>query len=120
MKQLTIVLGASEKPQRYANMAVRRLAALGMPVLAIGRRAGHIDATPILTDLPVGTTAHTVTLYLSPMNQEAWRERLLALQPKRVIFNPGAEHPAFATELREAGVEVVEACTLVMLATGGY
>ena len=113
-------MGASEKPQRYSNMAVRRLVAQGLPVLAVGRRAGHIASTPIHTELPAGTEAHTVTLYLSPANQAEWKARLLALKPERVIFNPGAENPAFAAALREAGIEVVEACTLVMLATGGY
>ena len=120
MNGTTIVLGASEKPQRYSNMAVRRLAALGLPVHAVGSRAGLIASTPIHTELPAGTEAHTVTLYLSPANQADWEARLLALKPKRVIFNPGAENPAFAAALREAGIEVVAACTLVMLATGGY
>lgn len=120
MEGLTVVLGASENPQRYSNMAVRRLVALGLPVLAIGKRAGLIASTPIRTDIPPGTWAHTVTIYLAPANQSDWRARVLALKPSRVIFNPGAEHAAFATELREAGIEVVEACTLVMLATGGY
>jgi len=117
---MTIVLGASEKPHRYANMAVRRLVAQGIPVVAIGRRAGRIGGTEIHTELPNGTVAHTVTIYLSQENQAVWQELLLSLQPQRVIFNPGAENPAFAVQLRAAGVEVVEACTLVMLATGGY
>jgi len=37
-----------------------------------------------------------------------------------VIFNPGAENPELSTMLKEAGIEPVEACTLVMLNTGQY
>jgi uncharacterized protein len=120
MEELTIVLGASEKPDRYSNMAANRLVAHGHAVLCIGRRPGRIGDLMIHTEIPVGTHAHTVTMYLSAANQSAWRERLLALKPQRVIFNPGAENPGFARELEGAGTETVDACTLVMLATGGY
>ena len=120
MEELTIVLGASEKPDRYANMAARRLMAYGHAVMCIGRRPGRIGDLPIHTEIPAGTRAHTVTLYLSAANQSAWRERLLALKPQRVIFNPGAENPEFARELESAGTETVDACTLVLLATGEY
>jgi hypothetical protein len=37
-----------------------------------------------------------------------------------VIFNPGTENPAFEDFLTEKGIEPIEACTLVMLATGQY
>ncbi|HRP81332.1 MAG TPA: CoA-binding protein, partial [Flavobacteriales bacterium] len=62
----------------------------------------------------------TVTMYLNAHNQEAWRERILAMKPKRIIFNPGAENPAFERAAQEAGIETLEACTLVMLNTGQY
>ncbi|MBK8227822.1 MAG: CoA-binding protein [Flavobacteriales bacterium] len=120
MERLTIVLGASEKPDRYSNMAARRLMAYGHAVLCIGRRPGRIGELPIRTEIPEGTRAHTVTMYLSAANQSEWRERLLALKPKRVIFNPGAENPVLARELEGVGTEAVEACTLVLLATGEY
>lgn len=120
MAKTTLVLGASVKPDRYANMAVRRLVAHGHPVIAIGRRAGHIDETVIVTSIPEHVEIDTVTMYLSAANQLPWREALIALRPKRVIFNPGAENPALARELEAMGCEPIEACTLVMLAAGTY
>jgi predicted CoA-binding protein len=120
MKATTLVLGASEKPHRYANKAMRSLLAGGHAVLAVGMREGQVDATPIHTDIPTGARIDTVTLYLSAANQAAWAQRLLALHPRRVIFNPGAENPALAQAMRAQGAEVLEACTLVMLATGQY
>ncbi len=116
----TVVLGASMKPERYAHQAVHRLLAQGHAVVAVGRRAGSIGMLPILTDLRAGTEVDTVTVYLSPANQAAWANRLLHLKPRRVIFNPGAENPELARALRSAGIEVAEACTLVLLATGQY
>ena len=43
-----------------------------------------------------------------------------ALDLQRVIFNPGSENPKLAEELEGYGLEIVEACTLVMLTTGHY
>jgi hypothetical protein len=42
------------------------------------------------------------------------------LKPRRVIFNPGSENEALAKKLREAGIEVVEACTLVLLRSEAF
>ena len=115
-----MVLGASLKPHRYSNLAVRRLAAHGHPVLAVGLREGAIDGIPVLTAVPEGSDIHTITLYLNPDNQQPWHTTILRLHPKRVIFNPGAEDDRFARMLAERGVEVVEGCTLVMLSVGTY
>jgi predicted CoA-binding protein len=62
----------------------------------------------------------TVTLYLNPANQEDWKEYILSLHPKRVIFNPGTENPEFENVLRQQNIEALEACTLVLLSTGLY
>jgi hypothetical protein len=37
-----------------------------------------------------------------------------------VIFNPGAENPEAAAVLAQAGITVIEACTLVLLSTGQF
>lgn len=38
----------------------------------------------------------------------------------RVILNPGAENPQLKNDLQERGVDVLEACTLVLLKTGQF
>ncbi len=45
-------------------------------------------------------------------------DEILAAKPQRIIFNPGAENEELAAAASSAGIEVVEACTLVMLRTG--
>lgn len=119
-ERTTLVLGASEKPERYANMAVRSLRRHGHPVVAVGLREGRIDDVPIVKELPADRAIGTVTLYLGAQNQAVWEDRVLALRPERIIFNPGAENPAFAARAREAGIRTEEACTLVLLSTGQY
>ncbi|MBV6403651.1 MAG: CoA-binding protein [Flavobacteriales bacterium] len=116
----TVVLGASPKPERYSNMAVQRLVAHGHPVVAVGAREGRIGDEPVRTELPEGLRCHTVTIYLNEHAQQAWQDQVLALAPQRIIFNPGAENPALARAATESGIEVVEGCTLVMLAAGTY
>jgi hypothetical protein len=39
------------------------------------------------------------------------------LKPERIIFNPGAENPELEALADQAGIKVLEACTLVMLNT---
>lgn len=116
----TLVLGASPDPTRYAHLAVRRLVAAGHEVLAIGKHIGMIGDTVITPSIPAGVPVDTITLYLSPANQRVWHEEIIGLRPRRVIFNPGAEDPVFAEQLEAAGIEAMEACTLVLLSTGAY
>lgn len=118
--RVTLVLGASPNPWRYSHMAVTRLLANGHAVLAVGRRKGDAGGVPIQEEIFPGTRIDTVTIYLNATNQLPWTDRLLALHPHRLIYNPGAEHPAFARRAESAGIEVVEGCTLVMLAAGTY
>lgn len=120
MRNTTVVLGASLDPSRYSHTAVLRLHRSGIPVLAVGLGNGSIDGLPIQSDIPVDAQVDTVTMYMNADNQEQWHERLMTLAPRRIIFNPGAEHRAFAQRARNAGIEVIEACTLVMLATDQY
>lgn len=118
-KKNTLVVGASPKPERYSYEAVTRLRHYGHPVYAFGMREADIMGVPINKEWP-SEKFHTVTLYLNPKRQEEYYERILALQPKRVIFNPGTENAAFQQMLTDAGIEVEVACTLVMLSVGNY
>lgn len=116
----TLVLGASPKADRYSNMAVRRLRDNGHPVVAVGSRAASIDDLPIHVAIPGDTEVHTVTLYLNASNQAVWEDRIIALEPRRIIFNPGAENERLFRRALAHGIEPLEACTLVLLATGQF
>jgi hypothetical protein len=48
------------------------------------------------------------------------QDAIIALQPKRVIFNPGAECEPLKARLEQEGIDWEEACTLVLLKTGQY
>ena len=118
--KLTLVVGASENPQRYSNIATKRLVLHGHPVIAYGLREGMIGEIPISKSWPQHVDIDTVTLYVGPERQADLISQIIALQPKRVIFNPGTENPAFYNQLDLAGITYVEACTLVLLSLGDY
>jgi predicted CoA-binding protein len=119
VRKKTLVVGASPKPSRYSYEAVVRLKHHGHPVYAYGLREADIMGTPIQTEWPA-EKFDTITLYLNPYWQQDYYERIIKLWPKRVIFNPGTENPRFVDRLEKAGIEVEEACTLVMLSIGNY
>jgi predicted CoA-binding protein len=116
----TLVFGASLKPNRYSNIAINRLAAKGIATQAYGLQAGIISGVKISANLDDIQNIHTITLYLNPKRQETHYNDIINLQPARVIFNPGTENPSFYGLLEKNGVEVVVACTLVLLATNQY
>jgi hypothetical protein len=116
--QKTLVLGASANSSRYSHLAVRSLIQHGHEVMAIGRKPGVVDGVEILTAMPEIGGVDTVTLYLNPENQRAYYDYILRLKPKRIIFNPGTENPELKLKAEAAGIETLEACTLVLLATG--
>jgi len=116
----TVVIGASENPDRYAYKATIALQSHRHQVVPVGLKEGEINGIKILKDKPPVEDVDTVTLYVGPQNQPAWYDYILSLKPKRVIFNPGTENEEFEKKLKENKIEPVEACTLVMLSIGNY
>lgn len=118
-KYKTMVFMASPFPDRYSYKAVKMLLKYGHPVVPLGIRDGSIEGIPIIKGLPQIDDIHTVTLYLSPINQTQYIDYILGLKPKRIIFNPDTEHEEFLKRAELLGIEAVEYCTLMML-TGGF
>jgi predicted CoA-binding protein len=116
----TVVLGASGNPERYSNLAIKKLRAHGHPVIAIGKRKTAVEDVPVQQEVPSPADVDTVTLYLNPDNQKEYYDYILSLHPKRIIFNPGAENEELKKLAGERGIEVMEGCTLVLLTTGQY
>jgi predicted CoA-binding protein len=116
----TLVLGASDNPSRYSFMAIQRLRAHGHPVKAVGRKHSIVADVPIETENLLFEGIDTITMYLSPANQEQYYDYILSLSPRRIIFNPGADNPELKKLARQRGIETMDACTLVMLSTQQY
>ncbi|GAU09339.1 CoA-binding protein [Desulfoplanes formicivorans] len=117
----TLVVGASPKTERYSNMALHMLKEYGHEVLGVHPTLDDIDGIPCKRRIEeVDQPIHTVTLYVSPQRSESMQDALVALRPRRVIFNPGAECEPLKTRLQQEGIHCEEACTMVLLKTGQY
>ncbi|MPR32566.1 CoA-binding protein [Salmonirosea aquatica] len=116
----TLIIGATPNPGRYAFAAAHRLTQRGHSIVQIGLRQGEVAGVPITTQKENYTDIDTVTLYVGPRNQPEYYDYVISLRPRRVIFNPGTENTEFENRLLKEGIEPLEACTLVMLATGQY
>ncbi len=116
----TLVLGASCKENRFSYLAIKSLVNRKVEVVAIGARTGIVEGVTISTHKVEAENIHTVTLYLNPKNQTDYIDYIIALKPRRIIFNPGTENPELLTKARENGIEVTFNCTLVMLNNGSF
>lgn len=116
----TLILGASINPTRYSYLATSRLIDIGEQVIPFGVKAGEINGQEIHTSWNENWSIDTVTLYINAKILPEYFEKILKTEPKRIIFNPGTEHSQLMSEFRTAGIEVIEACTLVMISTDQY
>ena len=115
------VLGASAKPERYSNKAVKQLLNNGYEVFPVNPGRPVIHGLKCLAGLPdIPVPIHTLSLYVSAEVSARSAQNILALAPGRVIFNPGAENPDLMQKLEEKGIRTLEACTLVLLSTGQF
>jgi predicted CoA-binding protein len=116
----TLVIGASENPDRYSYKAIKALVAHNHEVVAIGLREGQVAGVTFNAEKSNFSGIDTVTLYVGPQKQPDYYSYIIGLKPRRVIFNPGTENPEFISKLSTAGIYPEIACTLVLLATEQY
>ena len=115
------ILGASDNPERFANKAFHMLQEHGHKPFPVNPTLKELEGVPVVKKLSeLKTRIDTLTMYVGPKISSQLKDDILALAPKRVIFNPGSENAELEADLREAGIKVQEACTLVLLRTGQY
>jgi uncharacterized protein len=116
----TLVLGASDNPERYSYLAVNSLRKHGHSVAAVGRKKTKVADVEVENDPRPFKNIDTVTLYLNEKHQKEYYDYIFSLQPERIIFNPGAENDELFELAKQKGINVTEACTLVLLSTNQY
>ena len=116
----TLLIGASENPERYSFKAIMALVLHNHDVVAIGAREGQVGGVSFGSEKKAFEGIDTVTLYIGPQNQSEYYNYVLELKPRRVIFNPGTENPEFIALLQASGIHTEIAWTLVLLAIGQY
>lgn len=115
------VVGASPKENRYSYKAMKILEEKGhnpIPIAPIRKEILGRTVYPSLTAVP--DKIDTITLYVGPARQHSVLEDAIRIKPRRIIFNPGTENPTEYNRLEEADIEVIVACTLIMLCTDQF
>lgn len=120
-KQRVVVVGASPKPERYSNRAMRLLIEHGHEAIPVHPAVEKIEGVSAVKSLAeITDDIDTVTLYVSAAISSSMQDALLEMRPKRVIFNPGAENAPLRDALESNGIQTLEACTLVLLNIGRF
>jgi len=115
------VVGASSKEGRYSHQAMLLIEESGhnpIPVAPAQQEILGKKAYPALSAIP--GRVDTVTMYVRPSLQTSILDDAVSIKPYRIIFNPGTENPGEYDRLRNAGIEVIEACTLILLRTNQF
>lgn len=121
MKCNVAVLGASSNPDRYSYKAVEALAEAGYSVFPVHPSEKPVNDLRCYPSLgSIGEPLDTITVYLSEKNSTPLTDEIIKHRPRRVILNPGAENDELTSRCESAGVEVQEACTLVLVRTGQF
>lgn len=115
-----VILGASPKPDRFANRAQRKLAAHGHRVIPVNPAFDEVDGVSTVALKQLSPVPQTITVYLGRDRMLPLVGEIAALAPRRVILNPGADDPEVVQALQEKGVPVQLACTLILLDEGRF
>ena len=120
-KERVVLIGASNNPERYSHRALLLLRKHGHEVVLVHPKLAEIEGIPVVADVSlIAGPVDTVTMYVGAAISSGLQDKLIALKPRRIIFNPGAENASLADALQKAGIACEEACTLVLLNTGQF
>lgn len=115
------ILGASDKPNRYAHRAMLRLEAHGHQTFLVNPNLDEVEGRPVYKDLAsIPEKIHTIAMYVNSAISTSLEKDIKDLQAKRIIFNPGSENRSLYPSLSESGTNVEEACVLVLLNTDQF
>ncbi len=121
MPELVVIIGASEKKDRFAHKTMTSLMEHGYAVRLVNPFKESIDGHKCYKAVTgIDEKIHTVTLYVNPNRFRNHIDEVIQAKPQRVIMNPGTEDDDIERTLEDAGIKVYRACTLVLLSSGQF
>lgn len=121
MNKNVAVLGATNDHTRYAYKSMRLLKVRGfnpIPVNPNEEKVIGLESYASLRDIP--EPIDTISVYVRPDLSTKLKDDILAVKPRRIVMNPTTENPELERAAEEQGIEVIHACTLVMLNSGTF
>ncbi|PKL90647.1 MAG: CoA-binding protein [Candidatus Goldiibacteriota bacterium HGW-Goldbacteria-1] len=120
-KEKVVVIGASHKPERYSYKAIQALLNSGHEVIPVNPGLKEVLGLQVVNSIAdIKGSVDTVTLYVGSERLVQMADEIIALKPKRIIANPGAESEVMRKAAEKNGIDYEEACTLVLLSTGQF
>jgi predicted CoA-binding protein len=114
MPETIAVVGASADPAKYGNMAVRAWQEAGWTVYPVNPREEQIEgltAYPTILDIP--GEVQVATMYVPPPLGMRIADKIIEKGIAQVYLNPGAGSVELRQKLENAGIEVLEACSII-------
>lgn len=116
-----VVLGASNKPHRYAYRAIQMLQEYGHHVIPVHPKLQTIEGLLVKQKLSqIHGEVDTLTIYIGPQRIGPLIADIIQLNPSRVILNPGTESNELELALMDQDMTFVKDCTLLMLEHGRF
>ena len=116
-----VVIGASNKPQRYSYQATMLLHEKGHKVYPVHMRIKEIEGIRVFSSIKdISEDIDTITMYVGKDVSNLIGNDIIEKKPKRIVFNPGAENSDLGNKAKEQDIKTINACTLVMLRTGQF
>ncbi len=113
------IVGASPDPSRYSHQAVLRFAAKGWQVWPVHPSASEIAGHAAVSNLEqVPQPLDLVCMYVNPSIGLKLLPEIVAVHPRGLWLNPGADAPELIAAAKARGLTVVAACALVALQLG--
>ncbi len=111
-----VILGASDKPNRFSYKAFQLLREHNYKITLVSPNLKEILGQPVVNELSlINGKVGTLTMYVNAQVSTNLLSKIISLNPKRIIFNPGSENSEIEPFLVKAGIQIVHGCTLVML-----
>lgn len=114
MTKSIAVIGASNNPAKYGNRAVRAWLETPWTVYAVNPNEDEVEGmTAFDSVLDIPGEVDTATLYVPPKIGMKVADDLIEKGVKEVYLNPGSESPELEQKLEDAGITVIEACSII-------
>jgi hypothetical protein len=110
------IVGASADRAKFGNKSVRAHLQQGWQVFPIHPQAAEIEGLKVyrsLRDLP--RPVHRVSLYVPAKVGLALVDDLVAVGAVELFVNPGAESPELIERMEAAGLNPIQACSILAL-----
>lgn len=114
MADTIAIIGASNDREKYGNRAVRAWHKAGWTVYPVHPSETEIEGLPAfgsILDIPGEVV--TASLYVPPMVGLGLADQLITKRVREVYLNPGAGSDELKQKLQDAGIEVIEACSII-------